>query len=313
MEDSLSIDDVKWDFTRDGEEFVLENAGNLRGCVWKPKIVPPICVLIYIHGLNSDIGRNANTLRDFAKRGIISYAADHPHQGLSPGKETTLPGITKEIDCMIDKVHSEYPDLPMFLYGHSLGGLAVLYWTMNTSKHIKNSEQIKNRYDLIKGVISTGPWLSTNVLPRPGFFAKLGLKILSYFPKFNFNFSPKGGSHYDPRFSAASRAFNNGKKMNYVYPVTLLSVFSAQEEIRDKGKDWPEDKYLLFGQGGIDNFIHIPDNVKFASDAILSAGVDKVQYMEFENIGHEPMKSAAREEWFKKCIEFLKKLSKKEE
>ena len=323
MNDSLAIEDVKWDFSRDGDEFILKNAGNLKGCVWKPKIVPPICVLIYVHGLNSDIGRNANTLRDFAKRGIVSYAADHPHQGLSPGTETTISGIMKEIDCLIDKAHFEYPNLPIFLYGHSLGGLSVLYWTMETSKEItkkineeKNNEEIPNlktreRYNLIKGVIATGPWLATEVLPHPGFFTKLGLKILSFIPGFGINFSPKGGSHYDPGFEAANLAYMKGKtKVNHVYPITLLSVFSAQEKIRDYGKDWPKDKYLLIGQGNIDNFVYAPDNSKFAEDAILSAGVDKVKFIELDNIGHEPMKSKAREEWFKDCLDFLYTLSK---
>ena len=132
----MDINDVNWSCERDGELFEFESSGStIRGCHWKCSKDPKY-VLLFLHGLCSNVEFNANFLRVFPtiseKYPQLNYesgaalATDHHGNGFSDGTTTTVNEIITEACDLIKYTRSIYKDLPIFLMGHSLGGLSSL-------------------------------------------------------------------------------------------------------------------------------------------------------------------------------------------
>jgi alpha-beta hydrolase superfamily lysophospholipase len=86
----------------------------------------PRAVVLLVHGLGEHGGRYQHVADSLAARGIASLAADHPGHGRSPGRRCHIGRFSDffaPLDALRGLVDSEYPGLPCFLVGHSMGGL----------------------------------------------------------------------------------------------------------------------------------------------------------------------------------------------
>lgn len=79
-------------------------------------------VILLIHGWESNSSRWKKMLPYLKKSGSTIIAIDGPAQGLSSGKEFTVPKYAEFIDIVVKKYQ------PNFIIGHSLGGKASLYY-----------------------------------------------------------------------------------------------------------------------------------------------------------------------------------------
>jgi len=94
---------------------------------WSPDEVKAVVVLL--HGLADHSGRYAHVAERLAAGGYAVYAADHWGHGRSEGTRGNLERfahVTSDTDTMLTKARGEHPGLPVFLLGHSTGGLLVL-------------------------------------------------------------------------------------------------------------------------------------------------------------------------------------------
>jgi len=127
-------------------------------------------VIIMVHGLGEHIARYDHVARFFNDQNIAFYGSDHQGHGKSSGKRGHIARnqvFISEIDKIIDIARYENPNKPIFLYGHSLGGNMVLYYTLK-------------RKPQIKGIICTSPGLGvgTPVPPAKLFMAKIMKSLL---------------------------------------------------------------------------------------------------------------------------------------
>lgn len=117
---------------------------------WEPEGKPKAVVAL-VHGLGEHIGRFAHVGEAFSKVGYALMGLDLRGHGQSGGPRGHTPSIEaymRDIDLLLEHVHSRYPGLPTFLYGHSLGGILVLNYAL------------RRRPDL-KGVVATSSGLHT--------------------------------------------------------------------------------------------------------------------------------------------------------
>lgn len=126
-------------------------------------------ILILVHGLGEHIGRYNHVAKFFNQHQISMYGFDHRGHGKSSGRRGHIGSnelFMTDIDNMIDVAKKENPGIPIFLYGHSLGGNMVLYYSLF-------------KKPAIKGVICTSPGLGTGEpVPIAKLFAAKILKIL---------------------------------------------------------------------------------------------------------------------------------------
>lgn len=96
---------------------------------WVPEGTPRGMILL-VHGLKDHSGRYMNLVHHFVPRGYALYGFDLPGHGQSEGTRTYIDHFrefTHSLNIYADQVREWLPDVPLFLYGHSMGGLIILH------------------------------------------------------------------------------------------------------------------------------------------------------------------------------------------
>ncbi len=97
---------------------------------WLPDSEPR-AVLLIVHGLGEHSGRYQNVVDQFVPRGFAAYSLDHFGHGKSEGRREIVlrfEDYTSTLQIYYKMVAGWQPGKPIFLLGHSMGGLiAVLY------------------------------------------------------------------------------------------------------------------------------------------------------------------------------------------
>ncbi len=93
----------------------------------------PRALVLIVHGLHEHSGRYQEAMAFLGIRGVASWAPDCVGHGRSPG----VPGDLESLDRVIADIErvraravSSYPRLPLFVLGHSLGGLIALRYAL---------------------------------------------------------------------------------------------------------------------------------------------------------------------------------------
>ena len=113
--------------------------------------VPAKAVVCLVHGLGEHSGRYAHVGAALNSAGYHLLAFDLRGHGKTLGKRGDLPSyevVNKDVSLLLTEATSRYPNLPQILYGHSLGGMVVLYYCLRIKPHLA-------------GVVVTSPGLRT--------------------------------------------------------------------------------------------------------------------------------------------------------
>jgi acylglycerol lipase len=115
---------------------------------WEPDTKPKALVAL-IHGLGEHTGRYEHVAKAMTSAGYAMVGFDLRGHGKSGGIRGHFPSwdaVMQDIKSFFVFLTERYPEIPHFIYGHSLGGLLVLNYSL------KNSAGLK-------GVIVTSPGL----------------------------------------------------------------------------------------------------------------------------------------------------------
>jgi acylglycerol lipase len=115
---------------------------------WQPD-GPVVGVVCLVHGLGDHSSRYAHVAAALAEAGYVTLAFDQRGHGASQGARGDAVSYDQQMDDikrLLAEAGERYPALPLFLYGHSMGGNMVLNYALR-------------RRPPIQGVIATAPWL----------------------------------------------------------------------------------------------------------------------------------------------------------
>lgn len=116
---------------------------------WEPE-QPPKALVCLVHGFGEYSNRYAHVAEQMNSHQIVVVAMDQRGHGRSEEKKGYTPSYDQsltDIDSFIRESQKRFPKLPTFLYGHSMGGNMVLNYVL------------RRKPTMLKGVISTSPWL----------------------------------------------------------------------------------------------------------------------------------------------------------
>lgn len=247
--------------------------------MWKYEADDAKAVMVMVHGASEHHGRYKWLIEMWRSVGVNVVMGDLPGQGTSTRKR----GHIDSFDEYINEIESwvkegmQY-DLPVFLLGHSMGGLAVIR-TMQ-EKHLP-----------VEAVFLSSPALGLVEPPPKGLeWISKGLNYLS--PSIRFS------SHLQPGIATRNKEIQELDENDSLY-VRKVSVRWYRELVKSMKlayqnlKKFPDVPVYLF-QGGDDKIV---DKV-IVKEWFDKLKVNEKMYKEWRDLYHEVFNEPEREQVF---------------
>ena len=123
------------------------------GQYWEAKETKAVVVLV--HGMGEHSTRYVHVAKKLTSHNYSVVAFDHFGHGKTEGKRGHNPNfnaVLESVSKTIEKARELFPEKPVFLYGHSMGGNAVVNYTIRKTHHLE-------------GTIATSPFLKLAFKP----------------------------------------------------------------------------------------------------------------------------------------------------
>jgi len=157
-------------------EFADESGRKIATYTWTPE--GDVKVLVFLcHGYAERLTPYYENLAlEGNKRGFLCFGHDHIGHGLSGGERVQIKSMDEYVDPVVSHcsaVAKKYPGLPLFLVGHSMGGLIALLTILKTQES-----------GLFSGMVLMGPLIALDpamATPMKVFMAKAASRFLPSF------------------------------------------------------------------------------------------------------------------------------------
>ncbi len=216
---------------------------------WQPE-TKSRAVICLVHGMGEHSGRYGHVADRLTQAGYSVSAFDLRGHGKSQGQRGHTPSyeaLLNDINSLLNEVDKNFPELPLFLYGHSLGGNLVLNYVLR-------------RQPKFKGVISTGPWL--RLAFEPPRFKIILAQITNYIWP---SFSQKSGldTKAISRDPEVVYAYENDPLVHdHISARMFISIYQAGQWALEHASEFPLP--LLLMHGGADKIVSIEASKEFA-------------------------------------------------
>jgi alpha-beta hydrolase superfamily lysophospholipase len=110
---------------------------------WEPA-GPPRAVVQLTHGMGEHLLRYQHLADTLTAAGFLVQGQDHRGHGATAGSPEAYgvlggagwTGLVDDIDVLVERAHDEHPDLPVVLFGHSMGSFAAQQYLVEHSDRI---------------------------------------------------------------------------------------------------------------------------------------------------------------------------------
>ena len=119
----------------------------------------PAAVLIVVHGFTEHSGRYAQAAERLNQGGYAVVAMDLRGHGRSEGFRAfikTFDQYVDDLDVQLARTRQRWPDKPLFLFGHSMGGTIVLRWAL--TRQATTQKAIVQKAN-VRGIVLSAPAL----------------------------------------------------------------------------------------------------------------------------------------------------------
>jgi alpha-beta hydrolase superfamily lysophospholipase len=257
----------------------------LFGQTWSPDQTPK-AVINFVHGIGEHSDRYQDWMPFFVNEGYAVAAIEYRGHGRSFGKRgliNSYEDLMKDIDVLFAESDKLYPGLPVFLYGHSLGGNLVINYTLR-------------RNPKINALVATSPWLLLSTAP-PAWQISAVKWIRSIWPSLIIKTNIK--TDQITQNKAITEAYSSDPMVHNRISVELfVSAYENGQWAIDHAKEMPVPFYLTHGAGD-------PITSPKGSDAFYRNNPDKVKFKIWDGMLHELHNEPIRTEHAKGIIEWL--------
>jgi acylglycerol lipase len=298
----MELADCEYNFNYDGEHFdirIKSTTNTMRGMYWMPADnKKPVRAIIYVHGMNSLIVSERDSATVYNENDSVYFSCDHIGHGRSDGDPVscTVEEIMDETLEVLKLVSVKFPGLPVFLKGHSLGGLVVLSLGL-----LRKEELLKFN---VKGVIAISPYISSCPKRPIKLIESLLLFAASkYFPLIKVPSGPVSFSDDVPK-QFGEWLVNAARAKGWVTPRMMVSSFKAITRIQALAEQWPKELPLLFEQGMLDNLVDPIANVDWAK-RVAEKNEAKITIRTYERAPHQVSRCPYRGQSFRDIFAFI--------
>ncbi len=266
-------------------EFKTFDGLSLFGQNWQPEDRPRAVVYL-VHGIGEHSGRYVHVADSLTQAGYTLISFDLRGHGKSEGPRGHIPsyeGIMQDISSLLEVTNKKFPQLPLFLYGHSLGGNLVLNYVLRRQPHLK-------------GVIATAPWLRLAFEP-PASKIALGKMTNCIWPSFSLKsgLDTKALSH---DLEVVHTYENDPMVHDHISARMFISFYQAGQWALEHASEFSLP--LLLMHGGDDKIISVKASHEFANTKTKNCTL-KI----WDGLYHEIHNEPEKEEVFKFLIDWL--------
>lgn len=261
---------------------------------WKPSGEPRALLLIS-HGMTEHSMRYDALARKMAQRGYFVFAHDHIGHGYSEGKRGFINDVHELVDDTIMHVQSirkEYPELPLFLFGHSMGGSICIFLCVEPTIQVD-------------GMALIAPGLASNPETASYFLVKIAKLVSMFLPSFplgtpDFNLATRNALHLEE--ISKDQLIYRG----YWHARTIISLLEVPKELMSKALEIKVPFLILHGDE--DKVCHVDGSKTFYELSGSSDKTLKIYPRGYHSLHNEPdgMGEAVWEaivEWLEKKVE----------
>ena len=259
----------------------------LFGQSWQPEDRPRAVVCL-VYGLGEHSGHYTHVADQITQAGYSLIAFDLRGHGQSEGPRGHTPSyeaLLQDISSLLEVANKQLPQLPSFLYGHSLGGNLVLNYVLRCQPHFK-------------GVIATDPWL--RLAFEPPRFKIILAQITDYIWP---SFSQKNGldTKVLSRDPEVVHAYENDPLVHdHISSRMFIGIYQSGYWALEHASEFSLP--LLLMHGGDDKIISVEASSEFAGKI-----TENCTFKIWDNLYHEIHNEPEKEEVFKFLIDWLDK------
>ena len=228
---------------------------------WRPTGAARATLAI-VHGFGEHSSRYSNVVNHFVPRGYAIYGFDHRGHGRSPGQRGHINAwreYREDVRAFVQMVAARESQRPLFLWGHSLGGLIVLEYALHYP-------------DGLRGVIASAPLLGqAGVSPILHVLARVLSRIA---PRFSLSTGLDATTlSRDP---AVVQAYTSDPLVHSLATPRLgTEITAAQQWTLAHANEWRVPLLIFFGTA--DRLVP-PANTRAFFDAVTFADKHKIEY-----------------------------------
>lgn len=247
-------------------------------------------VLLFIHGLAEHSGRYSHVMEHFTGQGFDCWAFDYRGHGRSPGPRVHVnrfDDFLSDLQAMHQLLRESCPGHPLFLIGHSQGGLITLRYTLAHPEDLT-------------GVVVSSPFLGLHPDSRPNPALRVVAKLLSTVaPRLMLSKPPDASLlSRDPEVGPAYLA--DPLTSDTVSARWFTEVMAAHRDTHERAGELKTRTFVM--QSGDDRLAD-----PAATRAWVNAApVDLVEYVEWQGFYHEMFNEPEKEQVFNRVDEWLR-------
>lgn len=252
---------------------------------WHPEKRPK-AVIAFVHGHGDHCRRYDEWFSGFVMAGMAVVSFDYRGHGRSSGKRGTIDSfsdLTRDLSFLVDQARASFPELPLILYGHSMGATIVL-------NHLQAGK------DLPGLAIVTSPWLKLR--NPPGKIYRLLIRLANIIAP---RFTMKTGLHSSD-FSSVDGFSEKREKDTYVHNRISARLFMEVQrmagQIESSGKKITVPTLLMHGNGD-----RVTDGE--ADRAVAEKSPETITFREWNKTGHQLHNSENSQEIRDYIIEWI--------
>jgi len=246
-------------------------------------------VLLIAHGLNEHCGRYQHLAEYFVKEGYAIFGFDYPGHGKSEGTRSYVKDFSEFTETLliyIEKIKEWQPNLPIFIVGHSMGGLV-------------GAHLLIDHPDQVAGAILSGSLILVpdNISPLT---ITIGKIISTILPKLGLAAIDSSGLSRDPNIVQAYIA----DPLVFTGKVTTnlsIKMNQAMDRVVTDGSKINLPLLLLHGKA---DYLVDPVSTQFLYDLVSSENKKTIYY---EGFYHEIYNEPEHEQVFEDVSSWLNK------
>ncbi|UII34724.1 lysophospholipase [Fulvivirga ulvae] len=246
----------------------------LQGQLWYPA-TKPNGVICLVHGFGEHILRYNHVAQAFNAAGYAFAGIDLRGHGKSGGKRGHTPSydyLLSDLQLFVDTIKEKFTNLPLFLYGHSMGG------------NIAVNLLLRSNSQPFEAAVITSPWLRLRFDP-PKIKVAMGRLVRKIYPGYS-EHNELNPDHLS-RDTAVGKAYEEDPLVNHkITTETYFSIVEAGEWALQNATPIPIPVLIMHGS---DDPITSPEaSEKFAGKMNAEFRLWKGMYHETHNeIGKE--------------------------